>query len=176
MSSLLASLCVWYVTGMATTEKHENQLTQKALDRLTKWGKNPNTDGGENIGFSVSRQGAPSDAFLAIGDCTPFTASGARGTLNGQPVGDTGAPIAYFNDFSGSPVTVNQVPFKFSFNLNTGKVTLTGAFPGLPSTLDFEVEYLKEFQGNDGENIVFYSDKTSDNAGYVIALQLVAAS
>lgn len=158
------------------TEAHEHALTQKALDTLTKWGKNPNIDGGENIGFSLSRQGAPSDAFLGFGDCTPFTPSGKRGILNGQPPADTGAPIAYFDDFSGSTPTLNQVPFTFSFNLNTGKVSLSGAFPGLPASLDFRVEFFKEFDGADGKNILFYSDESSDNAGYVIALQLVGAS
>lgn len=161
---------------MATTEKHEHALTQKALDTLTTWERNPNTDGGENIAFSVSRQGAPSDAFLATGDCTPFTPSGKRGTLKGQPVGDTGAPIAYFDDFSGASPTVTQVPCTFSFDLNAGKVSLNGAFPGLSANLHFTVEYLKEFDGAGGKNIVFVSEKTSDNAGYVIALQLVAGS
>jgi hypothetical protein len=61
---------------MSTTEKREHALTQKALDILTTWGKDPGTDGGESIGFSVSRQGAPSDAFLGLGDCTPFTPVG----------------------------------------------------------------------------------------------------
>lgn len=161
---------------MPVTEKHEHALTQKALDTLTKWGKNPNTDGGENIAFSLSRQGAPSDAFLATGDCTPFTPSGARGTLKGQPVNSTGAPIAYFDNFGGTTVTINQVPCTFAFDLNSGKVSLTGSFPNLPGTLEFSVEYFKEFDGAGGENILFYSDKSSDNAGYVIALQLVAAS
>ena len=59
--------------NMAQTETHEHALTQKALDTLAAWGNNPNTDGGENIIFSLSRQGAPSDAFLATGDCTPFS-------------------------------------------------------------------------------------------------------
>ena len=159
-----------------TTEKHEHALTQKALDILTTWGKNPNIDGGENIAFSVSRQGAPSDAFLATGDCTPFTPVGHRGILNGQPAASTGAPIAYFDDFSAAVPLIQQVPCTFSFDLNDGKVTLKGAFPNLPPTLHFRVEYFKEFQGADGKNIVFYSDESSDNAGYVIALQLVAAS
>jgi hypothetical protein len=162
---------------MAVTEKHEHALTQKALDTLTKWGKNPNTDGGENINFSVSRQGAPSDAFMANGDCTPFTPSGKRGTLKGQPVGSTGAPIAYFDNFGGSTPTLQQVPCSFSFDLNTGKVYLSGAFPNsLPSNLEFRVEYFKQFDGAGGENILFYSDQASDDAGYVIAIQLVAAS
>jgi hypothetical protein len=160
----------------AKTEKREHALTQKALDTLTAWGKNPNIDGGENIAFSLSRQGAPSDAFLAMGDCTPFTPTGRRGILHGQPAGSTGEPTAYFDDFSGSTPTVNQVPFTFSFNLNTAKVSLSGSFPNLPAALNFTVEYLKKFDGAGGKNIVFYSEKTSDNAGYVIAVQLVGAS
>jgi hypothetical protein len=159
---------------MPVTEKQEHVHTEKALDTLTKWGKNPGTDGGENIGFSVSRQGAPSDAFVAVGDCTPFTPSGKRGTLNGQPVGDTGAPVAYVSNYGGVPT---QVPCTFSFDLNSGKVHLAGAFPnGLPPKLEFRVEYFKHFDGAGGENLVFYSDQTSDNAGYVIAMQLVGAS
>jgi hypothetical protein len=161
---------------MPARESREHALTQKALNILTTWGKNPNIDGGENIGFSLSRQGAPSDAFLGLGDCTPFTPTGKRGILKGQPAGDTGAPIAYFDNFGGSSVVVNQVPFAFSFNLNTGKVWLSGAFPSLPATLSFTVAYLKKFDGAGGKNIVFYSEKTSDHAGYVIALQLVGAS
>lgn len=158
------------------TETQEHKRTQRALDTLTTWGKNPNIDGGENIAFSLSRQGAPGDAFLGTGDCTPFTRAGRRGILKGQPVGSTGAPIAYFDDFgSGSP-TLNQVPFTFSFNLNTAKVSLSGSFPNLPATLQFTVEYLKGFVGGGGKNIVFYSEKSSDHAGYVIAVQLVAAS
>lgn len=161
---------------MPVTEKHEHALTQKALDILTTWGKNPNIDGGESIAFSVSRQGAPSDAFLATGDCTPFTPSGKRGTLKGQPAASTGAPIAFFDNFGGSTPTIVQVPCTFAFDLNTSKVILQGAFPNLPSTLDFTVEFKKEFDGAGGKNILFTSDATSDNAGYVIALQLVAAS
>jgi hypothetical protein len=162
---------------MAVTDKHEHSLTQKALDTLTKWGKDPNTGGGENITFSVSRQGASSDPFLALGDCTPFTPSGKRGTLNGQPAGNTGAPVAYFDNFGGITSTLQQVPCAFSFDLNAGKVHLSGTFPNnLPSNLEFRVEYFKQFDGAGGENILFYSEQASDNAGYVIAMKLAAVS
>ena len=157
------------------TEHQEHNRTEEALKTLTGWGRDPNSDGGENIAFSVSRQGAPSDAFLAIGDCTPFTPQGNRGVLTGQPPGDTGAPVACFIDF-GVPLSVNQVPCMFSFDLNSGKITLIGSFPGLPSSLDFTVEFDKRFQGAGGDNILFHSEKTSDHAGYVIAVQHVAAS
>lgn len=162
---------------MAVTEKHAHALTQKALDTLTKWGKDPNTDGGENITFSVSRRGAPSDPFLALGDCTPFTPSGKRGTLKGQPVGNTGAPVAYFDNFGGITSTLQQVPCTFSFDLNTGKVHLSGMFPNnLPSNLEFRVEYFKQFDGAGGEKILFYSVPALDTAGYVLAMQLGAAT
>jgi hypothetical protein len=161
---------------MTVTEEHQEHVrTEEALETLTRWGRDPNSDGGENIAFSVSRQGAPSDAFLAIGDCTPFTPQGGRGVLNGQPPGDTGAPVAYFIDF-GIPLSVNQVAGTFSFDLNSGKVTLTGSFPNLPSSLDFTVEFDQRFQGAGGYNILFHSGKTSDHAGYLIAVQHVAAT
>ncbi|HVI07288.1 MAG TPA: hypothetical protein VND65_03235 [Candidatus Binatia bacterium] len=158
---------------MSPTERHE---TQKALETLTTWGKNPNIDGGENINFSVSRQGAPSDAFLAFGDCTAFTPGGKRGTLNGAQPGYTGAPAAYFDNFGGSTAVLQIVPCQFSFDLNNGRVSLSGAFPDLPNNLDFNVAYLREFDAAGGKNILFYSDHESDKAGYIIAMQLVGAS
>ena len=128
---------------MPVTEKHEHVLTEKALETLTTWGKNPGIDGGENINFSVSRQGAPSDAFLAFGDCTPFTPAGKRGILNGQPVGFTGQPMVFIDNFAGATPTIIQLPITFEFDLNTGKVSLHGAFPGLPANLHFNVEFLR---------------------------------
>ena len=163
---------------MTETERHEHARTDEALETLTRWGRDPGTDGGENIVFGVARQGAPGDALLALGDCTPFTPSGSRGTLNGQPAGSTGAPAACFVGFGGQagPATVNQVPCTFSFDLNTGTVTLGGSFPNLPSSLDFNVEFAHRFDGSGGENMLFHSEKASDQAGYVITIQLVAAS
>ena len=104
------------------TEPQEHARTQRALDKITRWGRDPVGSGGENITFSVARQGAsdPSDAFLGGGDCTPFTASGHRGTLTGQAPGFTGEPVAYFLDFGGSVVTVTPVSFAFTFDLNKG--------------------------------------------------------
>jgi hypothetical protein len=162
--------------AMAETEKHEHKETQKALDKLATWGNNVGIYGGENITFCLSRQGAPIDAFLCAGDCTPFTPSGKRGTLNGQPAADTGAPVAYFIDFTQNNLPVIQVPCTFSFDLHQGRVSLNGAFPNLPANLDFTVEYVREFSGNDGYNLLFHSEKTSDNAGYIITLQHVAAT
>jgi hypothetical protein len=137
---------------MTETESHEHARTDEALETLTRWGRDPGTDGGENIVFGVARQGAPSDEFLALGDCTPFTPSGSRGTLSGQPPASTGAPAACFVGFGGQagPATVNQVPCTFSFDLNAGKVTLGGSFPNLPSSLDFTVEFVRKFDGSGG--------------------------
>ena len=83
---------------MTVTEHREHLRTEEALGTLNYWARNIATVG-ENIAFSLSRQGAPSDAFLVLGDCTPFTPQGHRGVLHGQPSGDTGAPVAYIIDF-----------------------------------------------------------------------------
>jgi hypothetical protein len=162
---------------MATESRSsERARTERALDTLARWGRDPSTGGGENIAFSVSRQGSPGDAFLVTGDCTPFTPSGARGTLHGQPAGDTGAPTAYIDDFTGTTPTVDQVPCTFAFNLNTGRVTLTGAFPGGSVSVRFRVAVFKRFVNDEGRNILFTSDTSSDRAGYVLAMLLVGAS
>jgi hypothetical protein len=162
---------------MATESRStERARTERALDTLTRWGRDPSIGGGENIAFSVCRQGSAFDAFLVSGDCTPFTPSGARGTLRGQPVGFTGAPVAYIPDFTGSPPTLDEIPSTFAFNLNTGRVTLTGAFPGGAASLRFRVAVFKRFVNEEGRNILFTSHTSSDRAGYVLAMLLVAAS
>jgi hypothetical protein len=162
---------------MATESRStERARTERALHTLTRWGRDPSIGGGENIAFSVSRQGSPGDAFLVSGDCTPFTPSGARGTLHGQPAGLTGAPVAYIPDFSGTAPSLDEVPCTFAFNLNTGRVTIAGAFPGGSTPLRFRVAVLKRFVNDEGRNILFTSDTSSDRAGYVLAMLLVAAS
>jgi len=113
---------------MAVTERYDH-ATEAALYTLAKWAKSHKIDGGENINFSVSLQGAPSPAFLAFGDCTPFTPSGSRGILQGQATGNPGAPVACFENSGGALNILQQVPCTFSFDLNTGKVHLSGAFP-----------------------------------------------
>lgn len=162
---------------MATESSVSDRLrTERALNTLARWGRDPSTGGGENIAFAVSRQGSPGDAFLVTGDCTPFTPSGARGTLHGQPVGDTGAPVAYIDDFTGTVPSLDEVSCTFAFNLNTGRVTLTGAFPAVSASLRFRVAFFKRFVNDEGQNILFTSDTSSDHAGYVLAMLLVGAS
>jgi hypothetical protein len=148
--------------------------TQKALDDLNLWGINKG-DTGESIAFGVVRQGPPGDEGVFSGGVT-YTPKGKRGVLNGVPPGMTGAPVAIFDGGQ-------QIPFTFSFDLNAGEVTMTGAFPlpaspvpPPPVTLDFTVEYTKKFLDEGGANILFHSGKTSDNASYIIALQHVGAS
>ena len=34
---------------MTTTEHHEHARTEEALEELTSWGRNPTSDGGENL-------------------------------------------------------------------------------------------------------------------------------
>ncbi len=163
---------------MATTESQEHARTQKALDRITEWAKalasGHTPDGGENIAFSLTRQGGGLilDSFIGGGDCTPFTPSGKRGILHSQPP-PSSPSTAWFIDSSSSSL---QVPFTLTVDLNHATVTLQGAFPNIPSTLDFHLEFFKQFDGPMGDSILFYSDKSSDNAGYVINFVLVASS
>ena len=96
--------------------------------------------------------------------------------LSGQRAG-RGRPVAYFLDLSGAagpPPVVNQVPFDFSFDLNTGSILLNGAFPNpTPRTLAFAVECISlvDMPGFGGTTILLRSalGQTSDTAGYVIA-------
>lgn len=76
---------------MTVTGYHEHVRTEEALETLTRWGPRPPHGRRGNIAFPVSRQGAPSDVFLAIGDCTPFTPLESRDVLSGQAPADAGA-------------------------------------------------------------------------------------
>lgn len=160
------------------TEAQEHAQTEKALDEITGWaralaaGQSP--DGGENITFAIARQGSHTilNAFLTEGDCTPFVPSGKRGTLHNQPLPQP-APVAFFITPARA---VQQVPLTMKADLNAGTVTLQGAFPEIDPTLEFRLEYFKHFDDDDGKCIVFYSDKSSDKAGYLITFCLVAAS
>jgi hypothetical protein len=158
------------------TEAEERARTRHALKRLAGWGRDPSSDGGENIAFSLVRQGGVGDTFQVSGVCTPYTSGGARGTLHGQPAGFTGAPVAYVNDFTTTPPSIDQIPCTFDFDLTPGKVTLTGAFPSRPATLTFHVELLKGFDDPGvGDTVLFASNRSSDHAGYVLSVVHVAA-
>jgi hypothetical protein len=153
--------------------------TEKALDEITKWARElaagGNPDGGENITFAIARQGSHTimNAFLTEGDCTPFVPSGKRGTLHNQPPPQP-VPVAYFvTGMAG----LDQVPVSMEADLNTGTVTLKGAFPEIAPTLEYRLEFLERFSDDVGKNIVFYSksDKPADKAGYISTFTLIGA-
>ena len=155
-----------------------NEQTEKAFDEITRWARElaagGNPDGGVNITFAIARQGSHTitNAFLTEGDCTPFVPSGKRGTLHNQPPPQP-APIAFF--ITGTH-GVDQVPLAMEADLNTGTVTLKGAFPEIAPTLEYRLEYLERFaEDGIGKSIVFYSksDKPSDKAGYISTFTLV---
>lgn len=157
-----------------------NVQTEKALDEITRWAREfaagGNPDGGENITFAIARQGSHTitNAFLAEGDCTqPFVPSGKRGTLHNQPPPEL-PPAAFF--ITGAH-GVDQVPLGMEVDLNTGTVTMQGAFPEIASTLKFKLEYLEHFTDDVGKNIAFYSksDKPDDKAGYISVFCLIGA-
>ena len=72
---------------------------------------------------------------------------------------------------------VDPVPLSMEADLNTGTVTLKGAFPEIASTLKFGLEYLERFTDDAGKNIAFYSkaDKSNDKAGYITVFSLIGA-
>ena len=59
--------------------------------------------------------------------------------------------------------------------MNTGAVTLQGAFPEIAPKLEFRLDYFGRFTNDIGKNILFYShsDKPSDKAGYLSVFCLV---
>jgi hypothetical protein len=172
-----------WLVGHLTYEREAampNAQTEKALDEITSWARGfaagGNPDGGENITFAIARQGSHTiaNAFLTEGDCTqPFVPSGKRGTLHNQL-----APVAFSITSTTGGYGVDPVPLSMEADLNTGTVTLKGAFPEIASTLKFELEYLERFTDDVGKNIAFYSkaDKSNDKAGYITVFCLIGAA
>jgi hypothetical protein len=156
-----------------------NAQTEKALDEITRWARElaagGSPDGGVNISFEIVRNSqCPMNAdFITFGDCTPFVPTGKRGTLHNQPL-PFPPPTAIFiggsTGYTADPVTVAM-----EADLNTGTVTLQGAFPNIAPKLVFGLEYCGHFTNGIGINMLFYSclDKSDDKAGYLSALCLV---
>lgn len=153
-------------------DKIAAQDKDRVFDTIVKWVTK--TQG--NVNFSLCRQGAPGDTFMAQGDCTPFTPSGRFGQLSSRPVGTPAAANAYFDNFGGQAAQLVQIPCTFSFDLNESKVSMAGAFPNIPQQVSFAARYTREFVADGGRNFLFASSSESDEAGYVLALQLVGDS
>ena len=157
-----------------------NADTEKALDEITFWARElaagGSPDNGTNISFEIARnsQNPIMADFVTFGDCTPFVPSGKRGTLHNQPLPFPPPPAIFITSstagYGADPVTVAM-----EADLNTGTVTLQGAFPEIAPKLEFRLEYFGRFTNDVGKNILFYShsDKPSDKAGYLSVFCLV---
>jgi hypothetical protein len=157
-----------------------NAKTEKALDEITRWARElaagGSPDNGTNITFEIARQSSLMfvNDFVTSGDCTPFVPSGKRGTLHNQPLPQV-PPPAIFIRSTLAGYGVDEVDVAMEADLNTGTVTLQGAFPELAPKLVFGLEYFGRFTNDVGKNMLFYSrsDKSDDKAGYLSVFCLV---
>jgi hypothetical protein len=147
-------------------EAAEDRTTQRELEAIYNWIKDGTNEG---ISFEIAHltDDAFTDSFIGDGDCSLFTPSGARGTLNSQ--GSNGNVLD-----SGGGVP-HSFPFTLTINLNTGNVNGSWTYPGggPAQTPTFKLVFYKRFTGDGGENLIFYADQSSDNAGYIITFTLL---
>jgi hypothetical protein len=72
---------------MTETESHEHARTDEALETLTRWGRDPGTDGGENIVFGVAGRVRPVTRSWPWGIAPRSLPPGAAGPLLGSRPG-----------------------------------------------------------------------------------------
>jgi len=142
-----------------TSEKKEQQATNKALDAIAGWVKSGTNEG---ISFEVSRltDDLFTDSFLGGGDASQFTPSGHSGTLTSQ------LSNAYFLDSGGG--APHKFAIQFTFDLNTGKASGNWNNPvtGQAETVTVTLTFFKSITAPEGTYYIFYGDKSSDKAGY----------
>src|SRR5947209_483832 len=80
---------------------------------------------------------------------------------------------AYILDSAGG--VPHQFPIQFTFNLNTGKATGNWNNPvtGQAETTTITLTFFKRASRTEGKYYIFYGDRSSDQAGYVIAFLLL---
>ena len=146
-------------------EKHEHQATAHALDTLANWMRSGTNEG---ISFEIARLTYDlfTDSFLGGGDCSLFTASGKRGTLQSQ------LSNAYLLSSSGG--VPQSFAINLSFDLNTAQVTGTWTYPGgQVQSSTFTLEFFKQFASVTGKVLLFYADHSSDDAAYSLSFLLL---
>ncbi|MGA2481884.1 MAG: hypothetical protein ABSF92_02050 [Candidatus Acidiferrales bacterium] len=148
------------------SEHQEQQATNHALDTLANWMKAGTHEG---ISFEVSRltNDLFTDSFLGGGDASRFTASGHRGTLTSQ--------LSNANILDSNGGVPHQFPIQFAFDLNTGKAAgnwnnpVTAQAEAVTVTLTF----FKSATRPEGKYYIFFSDESSDKAGYTFTFLLL---
>ena len=148
------------------TERQELRATNRALDTIANWMKAGTNEG---ISFQISRltDDLFTDSLLGGGDASRFTASGRRGTLTSQ------LSNAYILASGGG--APQQFPIEFVFKLNTGKATGNWNNPvtGQSETVTITLTFFKTATRSEGKYYIFYGDRSSDKAGYVLTFLLL---
>jgi hypothetical protein len=152
-----------------TTEAQEHTATVKALNEISNWVK-PGTN--EGVSWTLSRltEDLFGDAFLAGGDASQFTPSGARGTLHAQL-----STALFVVNAPGGTNAVDRVPITMTFDLNHGRVTLGWTPPGgAPMTATFTVELSRKITTPSASaELLFHGDSGGGNAGYQLLIMLL---
>jgi hypothetical protein len=148
------------------TEHQEQQATNQALDVLANWMKNGSHEG---ISFEVSRltDDLFTDSFLGGGDASKFTPSGHRGTLTSQ--------LSNANILDSNGGVPHKFPIQFTFDLNAGKGAGNWNNPvtAQAETVSVTLAFFKSATRPEGKYYIFFSDASSDKAGYTFSFLLL---
>lgn len=148
------------------TERQEQRATNRALDTISNWMKSGTHEG---ISFQVSRltDDLFTDSFLGGGDASQFTASGRRGKLTSQ--------LSKANILASGGSAPQQFPIQFTFHLNTAKAIGNWQNPvtGQAETVTITLTFFKTATRSEGKYYIFYGDRSTDKAGYVLTFLLL---
>ena len=148
------------------TETQEQRATNRALDVMANWMKAGTNEG---ISFQISRltDDLFTDSFLGGGDASQFTASGRRGKLTSQ------LSKAYILASGGG--VPHEFPIQFTFNLNNARATGSWNNPvtGQAGTPTIVLTFFKVAARPEGKYYIFYGDRSSDKAGYIVTFLLL---
>ncbi len=152
-----------------TTEEKEHAATVKALTAISNWLR-PGTNEGASWSLSRLTEDLFGDSFLAGGDISRFTASGARGVLHSQL-----SDALFIVNAPGPSNAVDRVPINLTFDLNNGKAELAWTPPGgAATTASFAVELDKTFgTGASSHEYLFHGDAGGGKAGFQLLVMLL---
>jgi hypothetical protein len=147
------------------TETTEDRRTHTALNKVLAYIR-PGTN--EGISFSLGRltDDLFTDSFLAGGDISLFTPSGAHGSIRSQ---DSNGWL--LSSTAGPP---SQFPIELRINLGTGAAKGNWTLPGgTTQSPSFRLQHVKTTRKPEGTQLVFAGETSSDGAVYSVALLLI---
>jgi hypothetical protein len=146
------------------TESAEHHATRNALKQVYDY-ISPGTN--EGISFALTCTGiSPNlDTWAGGGDMSLFSPGGQHGSIHSQ------SSTASVLDGAGTAVAF---PIEVRLNLDTGKVQGAWTVPGGPAqSPTFSVELCKDLTRPEGRNLIFVTDKSSDDFAYTLSLLLI---